>query len=95
MIFKRQARSKKAQTVQIIIMLVVGLIVVGIMIYLGYKYILGTGKDVGELGSCEGQGGKCVAKGANCPADVSPADKFQGMGCKGETPTCCMPQQRT
>ena len=94
MIFERLKKDKKAQTVKIVVMLIVGLVVVGIMIYIGYKYILGTGKSVGELGSCEGQGGECVAKGESCPPSVSPADKFYGMGCPDEAKYCCISKDR-
>lgn len=78
MIFERLKKDKKAQTVKVIVMLVVGLVVVGIMIYMGYKYILGTGKSVGALASCEGQGGDCGDK--SCTG-LSNRDAFLGMGC--------------
>jgi len=85
--------NKKAQTVQIVIMLVVGLVVVGILIYLGYRYILGTGKSVGELGTCMGQGGHCEPSMSNCNSETE--DFFRGMGCSGDKPWCCMPKSRT
>lgn len=89
MIFKRQRKNKKAQTVRIIIMLVVGLVVVGILIYMGYKYILGTGKSVGALGSCKGQGGSCEAS-----CDAKTHESFFGMGCEEPKPYCCILKSR-
>lgn len=90
----RIRKNKKAQTVKVIVMLIVGLVVVGIMIYLGYKYILGTGKSIGGLGSCEGQGGECKAKSA-CTGNNR---AFYGMGCpkeKGGSDTyCCISDER-
>jgi hypothetical protein len=94
MIFERIKKDKKAQTVKLIIMLVVGLVVVGIMIYLGYKYILGTGRGVGELGSCQGQGGYCDDRG--CP-EKSNHEAFYGMGCPTDDDQgayCCIPKER-
>ena len=93
----RLRKNKKAQTVKVIVMLIVGLVVVGIMIYLGYKYILGTGKSIGGLGSCEGQGGNCMAKGGCSPTE----EQFYGLGCpsndaekKAEKNYCCIPKGR-
>lgn len=90
----RIRKNKKAQTVKVIVMLIVGLVVVGIMIYLGYKYILGTGKSIGGLGSCEGQGGECKAKGACTPNE----EQFYGMGCPPKdnenAKYCCIPKAR-
>jgi hypothetical protein len=83
-------KNKKAQTIKIIIMLVIGLVVLGMMIYLGYKYILGTGEDIGQLGSCEGQGGQCKA---SCGENER---KFFGLGCPkqkgGSDKFCCIPE---
>lgn len=97
MLKNKLIKNKKGQTVQIVIMLVVGLVVVGILIYLGYKYILGTGKNVGELGTCTGQGGKCVS--GDCPTPTEDWDKFYGMGCPtkqgGSEVWCCLPKSRT
>jgi len=89
MIFERQKKNKKAQTINVVIKLVVGLVVVGILIYIGYKYILGTGESVGGLAQCSGQGGKC---GLSCGTDEK---SFPGMGCpeKGDAATarvCCI-----
>ena len=92
---KNIRKNKKAQTVKVIVMLIVGLVVVGIMIFLGYKYILGTGKSIGGLGSCEGQGGDCKAKGACTQIE----EQFYGMGCPGpddneDDKYCCIPKGR-
>ena len=89
-------KNKKAQTIKTIIMLIVGLVVVGMLIYLGYKYILGTGESVGQLGTCSGQGGRCVS--GQCESGEK---RFFGLGCP-ETEQdksqnnryCCIPQAR-
>jgi hypothetical protein len=93
MLKNKLINNKKGQTVQIVIMLVVGLVVVGILIYLGYRYILGTGRSVGELGTCQGQGGRCESSMTNC--DSKTEDFFRGMGCSDDKPWCCMPKSRT
>jgi hypothetical protein len=97
MIFKRARKSKKAQTVKVVVMLVVGLVVVGMLLYLGYKYILGTGESVGQLGSCQGQGGTCMTKDA-CEQDTT-KQAFFGMGCGKDANDpkkyCCIPKERT
>jgi len=84
-------KNKKAQTINVIVMLVVGLVVVGMLIYLGYKYILGTGESVGKLGSCEGQGGQCKAQ---CAENEK---SFLGIGCPkkegGTDKYCCIPKE--
>lgn len=97
MIFKRQRKSRKAQTIHTVIMLIVGLVVVGMLIYLGYKYILGTGESVGKLGSCQGQGGHCATKDGCAENEKA----FFGMGCpesgdeNDPKKYCCIPQERT
>ena len=88
--------NKKAQTVKVVIMLLIGLVVLGIMIYLGYKYVLGTGKEIGGMGTCTGQGGHCVDAETPCGANE---EKFYGLGCpkvqdKPDTHRyCCIPQR--
>lgn len=94
-LFERQRKSRKAQTVQIVVMLVVALVVVGILIYIGYKYILGTGENVGELGGCRGQGGECVASSQACKESKGDSARaMYGLGCEGTTPYCCIPSER-
>ncbi len=96
MIFRRARNNKKAQTVKLVVMLIVGLVVVGMLLYLGYKYILGTGESVGKLGSCTGQGGSCAA---SCNENTH--QSIFGIGCpesgKADDPEkyCCIPKSRT
>lgn len=79
-------KGKKAQTINTIIKLVIGLVVLGMLIYLGYKYILGTGEQLGDISGCEGQGGQCKASCAETERGML------GLGCKGTTRFCCLPQ---
>jgi len=83
-------KNKKAQTIQVIIMMIVGLVVLGMLIYLGYKYILGPGEDIEKLGSCKGQGGQCKVQ---CSENEK---SFYGIGCpekEGDPEEyCCIPQ---
>lgn len=79
-------RGKKAQTINTMIKLVIGLVVLGMLIYLGYKYILGTGESVGELTGCAGQGGQC--KSTCSETEIG----LLGLGCKAGARFCCIPQ---
>jgi hypothetical protein len=92
---KRIAKQKKAQTISTIIKLVIGLVVVGMLIYLGYRYILGTGESVGQLGTCTGQGGDCVTREEACEGR-----RMFGVGCpeneedeKQDKNYCCLPER--
>lgn len=77
-------KGKKAQTINTIIKLVIGLVVLGMMIYLGYKYILGTGEQVGALSGCESQGGQCKSTCAENERGLI------GLGCKSPDRFCCI-----
>ncbi len=92
-IFERQSRNKKAQEISVVVKLVVGLVVVGILIYIGYKYILGTGESVGKLGSCASQGGSgsgCISPNGTC----TDGKKIPGVGCPDgankDLTVCCV-----
>ena len=76
-------------------MLVIGLVVVGMLIYLGYRYILGTGESVGQLGTCTGQGGDCVTREGACEGR-----RMFGVGCpeneedkNQDKNYCCLPER--
>lgn len=79
-------KGKKAQTINIIIKLIIGLVVLGMMIYLGYKYILGTGEQIGEMTGCTGQGGHCE------PSCLDTERGLIGLGCKTNERFCCLPK---
>lgn len=79
--------NKKAQEISIIVKLVLALVVIGIMVYIGYKYILGTGEKIGGLSDCEAQGGNCIPKGDSCSNGV----KLPGL-CESEQ-ACCIKQE--
>jgi len=81
-------KNKKAIAMNVMIMMIIGLVVLGMMIYIANKYILGTSKTAGELSGCANQGGECkpsCTKGAEL--------QLKGLGCtkedKGEY--CCIP----
>lgn len=79
--------SKKAQ-INIIVKLVIALIVIGMLIFISYKYILGTGEKIGALSGCEAQNGVCKAKGA---CNVQTERDLGGGLCKDvATQTCCL-----
>ena len=77
-------KGKKAQTISVIIKLVIGLVVLGMMIYMGYKYILGTGAQLDDISGCEGQGGNCKP---NCADNEN---GILGLGCKAPDRFCCV-----
>lgn len=87
-------KSKKAMTMNMIVMMIIALVVLAMMIYLANKYIVGTGKSAGELSNCRNQNGDCstedacnrathlAIKGLGCPETKDGADKY-----------CCIPKQ--
>jgi hypothetical protein len=60
--------KKNGQVINNIVLLVIALIVIALLAFLAYKYILGTGEQVGGLSKCSAQavGSKCVASTSEC-----------------------------
>lgn len=83
----RAMKGRKAQT-DIVVKLVVALVVIGMLIYIGYKYILGTGEKIGGLSQCEAQGkdAKCQQKTDACAGTTLP-----GL-CEKADQVCCIPR---
>ncbi len=77
-------KSKKAMTMNVIIMMIIGLVVLAMMIYIANRYIIGTAKSAGELSGCENQNGNCKTE---CNKDTEL--KVSGMGCKKDE-FCCL-----
>ena len=87
-------KSKKAMTMNVIIMMVIGLVVLAMMIYLANKYILGAGRTAGELSGCKAQ-----HPDADCKERCSERERaFYKLGCppEGEGNSqkiyCCIPK---
>jgi hypothetical protein len=75
--------NKKGQVVNKIVILVIALIVIAIMAFLAYKYVLGTGQQIGEFTSCkaQGPGSDCVATASEC----TDGRLVYGLGCPPKT----------
>jgi len=75
-------------TVNTLVMMALALIVLGVLIYLSYKYIAKPGDEAGRAATCAGQGGTCKsACGENERGTF-------GLGCPGnndakEAVYCC------
>lgn len=95
MIFKMMRVNKKGQVVNKIVILVIALIVIAMMAFLAYKYILGTGVQIGVFTTCSGQGpgSKCVVSAAQCTNG-----EIRNIGCpetdadkQNNKNFCCVP----
>ncbi len=92
-------KDKKAQglTLNTVVIAVLVLVVLGVLLFIVYKYIYGAGSDIGQLSSCEARGegeAECVAKG-----DCKDGTAFYMMGgCgKGDNKDqkyCCIPNEK-
>jgi hypothetical protein len=83
-------RSKKGLTQDQLVLMIIALVVLGILLYLAYKYVLVGGESAGKLGDCTARPGQfCVATAAECTAGQA----FQ-VGCPKEKPWCCIPEKR-
>jgi hypothetical protein len=84
--------AKKAQAINNVVKLVIALVVLAILIFIGYKYVLGPGEEAGGFGSCEKQSGRCSTLGEECAGK-----KVFGLGCPredkdlGNARYCCLP----
>jgi hypothetical protein len=79
-------KNKDAQVTGVVVKLVIALVVIGMLIFIGYKYILGTGERIGGLSGCPAQ-----AKGAECksPSECT-GTPLPGL-CEKATEICCIP----
>ena len=80
-------RRTKAQVSGVTVKLVIALIVIGMLAYLGYKYILGTGQQIGGLSKCDAQGGHCEKARDDCKSDEIP---LAGLCDEKEGNFCCV-----
>jgi len=81
-------RSKKGITQEQLVLMIIALVVLGILLFLAYKFIYQGGDTAGKLGDCETkQGQKCLAEGASC------AGQSFKIGCPTERPWCCIPEK--
>ena len=78
-------RRNKAQVRGVTVKLVIALIVIGMLAYLGYKYILGTGQQIGGLSKCTSQGGDCVNTREDCKGIT-----LSGLCEENEGRFCCI-----
>lgn len=94
----RPYHNKKSQglTLNTVVIAVLVLVVLGILLFIAYKYIYGAGESIGALSKCggTGDGAFCVNEKYNCQGS-----KFYNMGgCgKGEKktyPYCCIPKAK-
>ena len=79
-------KNKKALAMNVMIMMIIGLVVLGMMIYIANKYIMGTSKTAGDISGCKNQNGECKSsctKGAEL--------QLKGLGCEDPKPYCCIP----
>ena len=79
-------RRNKAQVSGVTVKLVIALIVIGMLAYLGYKYILGTGQQIGGLSKCTSQGGDCVKTRDDCKNGIT----LSGLCEEKEGKFCCI-----
>ena len=81
----------EALTLGTIVTAVIVLVVLGILLYMAYKYIWGTGSDIGELSKCEAR-----APGAQCKNSCNDnEDRFfmiGGCGKDNKGTYCCIPK---
>jgi hypothetical protein len=82
-------KAKKAQglTLNTVVIAILVLVVLGVLLFIVYKYILGAGTSFGELSKCgaTGNGGHCES---TCPSNEN---AFKGMGDCGIENYCCIP----
>jgi hypothetical protein len=71
--------KKKAQAINNVVKLVIALVVLAILVYIGYKFVLGPGEEAGGFGDCEKQAGSCTTLGEACSGK-----KVFGLGCPVE-----------
>jgi hypothetical protein len=83
-------KRKKAQAITNVVKLIIALVVMGILIFIAYKFILTPGEQAGSFASCEAQKGTCTTLGSDCVGK-----KVFGLGCPGNAlPSqqyCCLP----
>jgi len=74
--------KKRGEIPNIVIMMALALVVLGVMLFLTYKYVYKGGQQAGEAGTCTGQGGTCKAScndnertvfGLGCPTQGLPS----------------------
>ena len=98
-------KSKKAEglTLNTVVIAVLVLIVLGILIFIAYKYIWGTGRGIGELSSCQartnnkGDPADCKTLSACQSSDGTAFYKMGGCPTQGKGSTetyCCIPKDR-
>lgn len=77
-------RKNRAQVTGTVVKLVIALVVIGMLIFIGYKYILGTGDKIGGLSGCASQNGDCQGKSETCEGTRLP-----GL-CEKPDEICCI-----
>jgi len=85
-------------TIGKVVTLVIALVIIAIMMYIGYKYILGSAKGVGGAGECVNQGGECAMERVDCERMDPSRDALFGLGCDPKKEGnmqgryCCVPR---
>jgi hypothetical protein len=94
----RSLRNKKAElTLETMVIAVLVLVVLGILLWLAYKYIWGAGVQVGGLSACQNRGGDCKPSTQCNSEQNTKLYKFGGCGQKtdkdpnGANDYCCIP----
>ncbi len=90
-------KSKKAQglTLNTVVIAVLVLVVLGMLLFIAYKYIYGAGTSIGELSKCKarGQGAHCVVEPFDC-TDGTAFYKMGGCGKDNKPDYCCIPEEK-
>ncbi len=90
-------KTKKAQglTLNTVVIAVLVLVVLGILLFIAYKYIWGAGSGIGELSKCEartnnkGDPAKCKTE---CLDTETAFYKMGGCGKDNKPDYCCIPK---
>jgi hypothetical protein len=70
-------------SLNLVIMIVLGLIILSLLIFLGTRYITGGDQDLSN----------CVSKGGRCDTSCNPGESTSSLftgGCPNEDDVCCM-----
>ena len=79
-------KDKRGIVLSRVVTAIIGLVIIGVMIFLIHKFILSPSEDIAKVtycGSVTGRQGRCVPEAYTC------SEQVRGLGCEEPKPICC------
>lgn len=86
--------SKRGMTQEELVKIVVALVLLGILLFLAYKYVLKGSESAAKLGECESKPPQKCYTDAEIKAGVCANGQSFRFGCPAEKPYCCIPESK-